>query len=46
MEYSVEKLSGNKVKITFTAPAADFEEAVQKAYLKVRGQISVPGFRK
>lgn len=46
MEYSVEKISGNKVKITFTAPAADFEEAVQKAYLKVRGQISVPGFRK
>ncbi len=46
MEYSVEKLSGSKVKITFTAPAADFEEAMQKAYLKVRGQISVPGFRK
>ena len=46
MEYTVEKLSGNKVKFTFTAPAADFEEAVQKAYLKIRGQIVVPGFRK
>ena len=46
MEHTVEKLSGNKVKISFKAPAADFEEAVEKAYLKMRGQISVPGFRK
>ena len=46
MEHTVEKLSGNKVKISFKAPAADFEEAIEKAYLKMRGQISVPGFRK
>ena len=46
MEHTVEKLSGNKVKISFKAPAADFEQAVEKAYLKMRGQISVPGFRK
>ena len=46
MEHTVEKLSGNKVKISFKAPAADFEEAVEKAYPKMRGQISVPGFRK
>ena len=46
MEHTVEKLSGNKVKISLKAPAADFEEAVEKAYLKMRGQISVPGFRK
>lgn len=46
MEHSVEKLSGNKVKISFKAPAADFEEAVGKAYLKNRSRISVPGFRK
>ncbi len=46
MEYTFEKLSGNKVKFTFTAPAAVFEEEAQKAYLKIRGQISVPGFRK
>ena len=25
MEHTVEKLSGNKVKISFKAPAADFE---------------------
>ena len=46
MEYTVEKLSGNKVKISFKAPAADFEVAVDKAYLKNRGRINVPGFRK
>ncbi|MCE5343632.1 MAG: trigger factor, partial [Eubacteriales bacterium] len=46
MEHTVEKLSGNKIKITFTAPADVFEEAVGKAYLKSRNRISVPGFRK
>lgn len=46
MEHTVEKLSGNKVKISFKAPAADFEQAIEKAYLKTRGQISVPGFRR
>lgn len=46
MEHTVEKLSGNKVKISFKAPAATFEEAVEKAYLKERGRINVPGFRK
>ena len=46
MEYTVEKLSGNKVKISFKALAADFEAAVDKAYLKNRGRINVPGFRK
>jgi trigger factor len=46
MEHTVEKLSGSKVKISFKAPADAFEEAVGKAYLKNRGRISVPGFRK
>ena len=46
MEYTVEKLSGNKVKISFKALAADFEAALEKAYLKKRGSINVPGFRK
>jgi trigger factor len=46
MEHIVEKLSGNKVKISFTAPADVFEDAVGKAYLKNRNRISVPGFRK
>ena len=46
MEHSVEKLSSNKVKISFKATAAEFEIALQQAYLKLRGQINVPGFRK
>lgn len=46
MECTVEKLSGNKVKIFFKVPAASFEEAIQKAYIKMRGRINVPGFRK
>lgn len=46
MEHTVEKLSSNKVKISFKAPAADFEQAIEKAYVKMRGQISLPGFRK
>lgn len=46
MEHTVEKLSGNKVKISFKAPASSFEEAVEKAYIKMRGRINVPGFRK
>ena len=46
MEHTIEKLSGNKVKIAFKVPAADFEQAIEKAYIKLRGQIVVPGFRK
>ena len=46
MEHTIEKLSGNKVKIAFKVPAADFEQAIEKAYIKLRGQIAVPGFRK
>ena len=46
MGYTVEKISGNQVKITFEISADKFGEAVQKAYLKVRGRLNVPGFRK
>ncbi|MGI6695971.1 MAG: trigger factor [Christensenellales bacterium] len=46
MSYQVEKVSSNQQKISFEIPAAAFEEAMQKAYLKMRGRINVPGFRK
>ncbi|HPF87453.1 MAG TPA: trigger factor [Candidatus Limiplasma sp.] len=46
MQYSTEKISGNKVKLSFTVPASDFEEAVQKAYIKSRGSFQIQGFRK
>ncbi len=43
---TVEKLSTNKVKIRFEADAQTLEAGMQKAYLKLRGRINVPGFRK
>jgi trigger factor len=46
MSHTYEKVSGNKAKLTFTVPAEQFDEALQKAFLKLRGRINVPGFRK
>lgn len=46
MDFSTEKLSGNKVKISFSVAAEDFDAAMQKAYVKTRGRVNVPGFRK
>ncbi|MBE5783900.1 MAG: trigger factor [Clostridiales bacterium] len=46
MSYTVEKISGNQVKIAFEIASEKFDEAVAKAYLKVRGKVNVPGFRK
>ena len=46
MSHTYEKVSGNKAKLTFTIPAEQFDEAMQKAYLKLRGRVNVPGFRK
>ena len=46
MSYTVEKIASNKIKLTFTESAEAFEAAMQKAYLKTRGKINVPGFRK
>lgn len=46
MSYTVEKIASNKVKLTFTASVESFADAMQKAYLKNRAKINVPGFRK
>ncbi len=43
---SVEKKEKSTVELTVQVDAETFEAAVQKAYLKNRGRISVPGFRK
>ncbi len=43
---SVEKKEKSTVELTIQIGAEEFEAAVQKAYLKNRGRISVPGFRK
>ena len=46
MSTTVEKISSNKVKLSFDVDAAKFDAAMDKAYLKVRGQVNIPGFRK
>lgn len=46
MNHTVEKISSNQVKISFTVAAEQFDEAMQKAYLKVRTSVNIPGFRK
>ncbi len=46
MSTTVEKIASNKVKLSFDVDSAKFDEAMGKAYLKVRNQVSIPGFRK
>ena len=46
MSYTYEKLSSNKAKLSFVFPAETFDDAMQKAFLKVRKSINIPGFRK
>ncbi len=41
-----EKKEKNTAELTMQISAEEFEEAVNKAYLKNRSRISVPGFRK
>ena len=42
---SCEKLEKSRVALTIGTSAEEFEAAVNKAYLKMRGKINVPGFR-
>ena len=46
MSATVEKLSSNQVKLTVTVSAQDFEQAMNAAYGKLKGRLTVPGFRK
>ncbi len=43
---NVEKKEKSTVELTIQVDAQEFEAAVQKAYLKNRSSIAVPGFRK
>ena len=43
---SVEKKEKSTVELTIQVEAEAFEAAIQKVYLKTRGRINVPGFRK
>ncbi len=46
MSLQVEKLEKSMAKLTIEVSADEFEKAMQKAYLKNKGRISVQGFRK
>ena len=46
MSLQIEKLEHNMAKLTIEVGAEELEEALQKAYLKNKNKISVPGFRK
>ena len=41
-----EKKEKNTAELTVLVTPEEFEAAVQKAYLKGRGRIQIPGFRK
>ena len=42
---SCEKLEKSKVVLTIEVGAEEFEAAINKAYLKMRGKMQIPGFR-
>lgn len=46
MSVQVEKLEKSMAKLTIEVSAEDFSAAMDKAYQKNRGRISLPGFRK
>ncbi|MCL2718065.1 MAG: trigger factor [Lachnospiraceae bacterium] len=46
MNLQVEKLEKSMAKLTIEVPASELEKAIEKAYQKNKGKISIPGFRK
>ena len=46
MSLQVEKLEKNMAKLTIEVSAEDLDKAMDKAYQKAKGRISIPGFRK
>ena len=46
MTTTFEKLSSNKVKLSFVVEPEKFEEGIRKAYAKMVKKINIPGFRK
>ncbi len=45
MQTSVERLEGDRVKLTVTVPAAEVDSAIDKAYAAVGTKLRIPGFR-
>lgn len=45
MQTSVERLEGDRVKITVTVPAADVDAAIADSYAVIGKKLRIPGFR-
>ena len=45
MQSTVESLEGNKVKLTVSVPADEFEKAIDDAFRKLAREVKIPGFR-
>lgn len=46
MSLQLERLENNMAKLTIEVPAEELEGAIEKAYQRNKGKISIPGFRK
>ncbi len=46
MSVSVEKLENSMARLTIEVSAEDFDKAVNQVYLRQKGSIAIPGFRK
>jgi trigger factor len=46
MSFQIEKKEKSMATLTIEVPAAELEKAIEKAYQKNKGKMSVPGFRK
>ena len=46
MSLQFEKQDGNMAVLTIERPAEELDKAITKAYMKIRNQVALPGFRK
>lgn len=46
MSVTVEKLENSMAKLTIEVDAKEFDKAIDKVYMRQRGRMNVPGFRK
>ncbi len=45
MQTSVERLEGDRVRLTVTVPAADVDAEIANAYARIGAKLRIPGFR-
>lgn len=45
-DFNFEKLENNQIQMTITVDAEEFEKSVQRAYIRMKPQLQLQGFRK